>query len=154
MTRLARRAQGYLLMAAIFILVVLAGLFVYLLTISTGQVAAVTQDEQATRAYQTARAAIEWGAFHILRNPSHAFVTGTCSLAGGNTTLNQFNAMGAPAGTFTARLSCTRFDETEGGVAVRVYHLVATACNRAACPQNPPDSTTYVEREIQLVIVN
>lgn len=154
MRRLARRAGGYLLMAAIFILVVLAGLFVYLLTVTTGQVAAVTQDERATRAYQTARAAVEWGAYHILRNPSHAFVTGTCSAAGGSTTLSQFGAMGAPAGTFSATLACTRFDETEGGVAVRVYRLVATACNRAACPQNPPDSTTYVEREIQLVVVN
>ena len=153
-----RRAHGYLLMAAIFVLVILTALFTYLLTVSTGQVAAVTQDEQATRAYQAARAAVEWGAFQILRNPTDPFVTTTCSASpGGNATLNQFGTMGAPTGpgapTYMATLNCIRIDETEGGVAVRIYVLVANACNGASCPLANPGST-YVEREVQLIVVN
>lgn len=54
-------------MAALFIIVTLAAIGTYLLTVSTGQVAAATQDEQGARAYQAARAGIEWGAYQVLK---------------------------------------------------------------------------------------
>jgi MSHA biogenesis protein MshP len=147
----ARAVQGFALMAAIFILVVLSSIAVYLLTVSTGQVAAVTQDEQATRAYQAARAGVEWGAFQILRNPGGTFAATTCP-AGGSSAL-AFGALGSPgATTFTANVTCSRTVETEGGVNVRIYVLTSNGCNRASCPGAP--DATYVERQLQLIVAN
>jgi MSHA biogenesis protein MshP len=153
MTLLARSGRGFALMAAIFVLVVLAAIGVYLLTVSTGQVAAAAQDEQGTRAYQAARAGVEWGAYQVLRNSSGTFAATTCP-AGGNTTLS-LGTLGAPAGaaTFAATVACSRTVESEGGVNnVRIYVITATGCNRAGCP-NTPDAT-YVERQLQLVVSN
>ena len=145
--------RGFALMAALFILVTMSAIAIYLLTVSTGQVAAVTQDEQATRAYQAARAGVEWGAFQILRNSSGAFTATTCP-AGGNNTL-VLGTLGAPAGaaSFSTTVGCSRTVESEGGVNnVRIYVLTATGCNRATCPGAP--DATYVERQLQLVIAN
>lgn len=144
-------ARGFALMAAIFILVTMSAIAVYLLTVSIGQVAAVTQDEQATRAYQAARAGIEWGAFQILRNASGSFAATTCP-ASGNTTLS-LGTFGAPAGaaSFAVTVACSRTVESEGGVNnVRIYVITATGCNRAGCPSAP--DATYVERQLQLVV--
>jgi len=151
MSRGARAFHGFALMAAVFILVVMASVAVYLLTISTGQVAAVAQDEQAARAYQAARAGVEWGAFQILRNPGGTFAATTCP-AGGSTPL-ALGALGSPgSATFTATVTCTRTVESEGGVNVRIYVLTSNGCNRGSCP-NTPDAT-YVERQLQLVVAN
>ena len=43
----ARRNQGFALILAVFLIVTLAAVGVYLVTIQTGQAAAVIQDEQA-----------------------------------------------------------------------------------------------------------
>jgi MSHA biogenesis protein MshP len=148
-----RTTGGFALMAAIFILVVLSAIAMYLLTVSTGQVAAITQDEQATRAYQAARAGVEWGAFQILRNPSGTFAATTCP-AGGSTPLpGSLGTLGAPGGaTFSATVSCSRTVDSEAGSALRIYVLTSNGCNRATCP-NTPDAT-YVERQLQLVLTN
>src|SRR6185369_891014 len=61
-----RRGRGFALMLAVFLIVTLAAIGVYVLTVSTGQVAAASQDEQATRAYQAARAGIERGIYQVL----------------------------------------------------------------------------------------
>jgi len=151
MSRRARASRGFALMAAVFVLVVMASVAVYLLTISTGQVAAVAQDEQAARAYQAARAGIEWGAFQILRNPGGTFAATTCP-AGGSAPL-ALGALGSPgSATFTATVTCTRTLESEGGVNVRIYVLTSNGCNRASCPGTP--DATYVERQLQLVVAN
>ena len=148
------RARGVALIAALFILVVLSAIAVYLLTISTGQVVAVTQDEQATRAYQAARAGLEWGAFQVLRNSSGTFAATTCPAAG-STTL-ALGTLGAPAGaaTFSATVECSRTVESEGGVNVGIYLLKATGCNNPSpnCPGAV--NAAYVERQLQLTITN
>lgn len=52
---------------AIFLLVVLAALGAAMLTFSSAQHAGATLDVQGARAYQAARAGIEWGAYQALR---------------------------------------------------------------------------------------
>ena len=153
MMLLARSVRGFALMAAIFILVVLAAIGVYLLTVSIGQVAATTQDEQGARAYQAARAGVEWGAYQVLRNASGTFAATTCP-AGGNTILS-LGTLGAPAAaaSFSVTVACSRTVESEGGANnVRIYVITATGCNRAGCPGTP--DATYVERQLQLVVSN
>ena len=57
----SRRQSGFVLVLAIFMIISLAAIGVYLVTISTTQVEAGVQDEQGARAYQAARAGIDWG---------------------------------------------------------------------------------------------
>lgn len=150
------RPSGFALMAAMFIIVTLGAIGVYLLTISTGQLATVAQDEQAARAYQAARAGIDWGAFQVLRNSAGAFAATTCTTVNPGQTLN-FGTLGAPGGTsFRATVTCTRTTDTEAGATIQVYVITATGCNRATCPITVPDATyaTYVERQLRLVISN
>ena len=141
--------RGFALMAALFIVVTLAAISVYLLTISTGQVAATTQDEQAARAYQAARAGIDWGAFQILRNAGGAFAATTCP-ANGNTSLTLAAFSGANETPYSVKVECSLTAETEGGTTVNVYVVKATGCNRAACPGAV--TATYVERQLQLTL--
>jgi len=129
----ALRLNGFALMAAMFIIVTLAAISVYLLSISTGQLATVAQDEQGARAYQAARAGIDWGAFQVLRNASGAFATTTCTTPAASQTLD-LGTLGAPGGTsFRATIACTRTTETEAGANVQIYVITATGCNRATC---------------------
>jgi MSHA biogenesis protein MshP len=155
-----RYANGFALMAAMFIIVTLGAIGVYLLTISTGQLAAGAQDEQAARAYQAARAGIDWAAYQVLRNSGGAFATTTCTTAPtppGSQTLNTLGTLGSPGGTtFQATITCARTPDAEGGTSIQVYVVTSTGCNRASCPVTVPDATyaTYVERQLRLVVAN
>ena len=70
-----RRQSGFVLVLAVFILVMLAAISAYLLTISNLQVQTAAQDELGARAYQSARTGIEWGSYQILRAPAQPFAT-------------------------------------------------------------------------------
>ncbi len=61
------RQQGFALATAIFLLVVLAALGAAMLTFSSAQHVGSAMDVQGARAYQAARAGIEWGAYQALR---------------------------------------------------------------------------------------
>src|SRR5260221_10199354 len=63
-----QRTSGFILMAALFLIVTFAAIGLYLVTISTGTVEAATQGEQGARAYQGARTGIDWAAFQVLMN--------------------------------------------------------------------------------------
>lgn len=136
-----------MLMLAIFMIVTMAAIAVYLLTISTGQVQAGIQDEQGVRAYQAARAGIEWGAYRLLHDNSCADQDLVYPIA--NDGLKGFRA----------EVKCTLVaTETDGTPpALNVYLIAVTACNNgvSACtPRNisPPAGPTYVERQLQLSI--
>jgi MSHA biogenesis protein MshP len=60
---------GFLLVTAIFLLVILAALGAFILTISGTQQTSSALDVQGTRAYQAARAGIEWASYQVLINP-------------------------------------------------------------------------------------
>src|SRR5690242_11000769 len=131
--RLQSAERGFALMAALFIVVTLAAIGVYLVTISTGQVAASTQDEQATRAYQAARAGVEWAAYRVLIDS--VCPTQNLTLPAQPPDMQVYRAEVSCAGTLPA--------ETEGARQITAYKITATACNAAACsPAAPP--ATYV----------
>lgn len=128
--------RGFALMAALFIVVTLAAIGVYLLTVSAGQVAAASQDEQAARAYQAARTGIEWGAYQIL-------------IAGGNCPASQNLAL---AQNFRVEIVCeAALAESEGSASITTYKVTATGCNDASCPPAAIPAT-YVERRLQLTL--
>ena len=148
--RSMRRCAGVGLVTAIFLLVVLAGLAVAMVGISGAQQSASVLDVQGARAYQAARAGIEWGLFQSLRNP--AFVCGgdtsfalpaTSTLRGFVVTVNCTQVApppGAPAGSAVAQPRSV---------------LRATACSlqsaNGSCP-NPSNSADYVERQLMVII--
>lgn len=133
-------------MMAVFLIVTLAAVGVYLVTVSTGQVEAGVQDEQGARAYQAARAGIDWGAYQLLRNPGGAFAT---SCAGGSAS----QALVLPGGLtgFHAEVGCAQVgSETEGATSLEVFRITVTGCNRSPCGSGL--DATYVERQLQLTL--
>lgn len=141
-----RMQDGFSIVTAIFLLVVLAGLGAAILNISRVQHSTSAMDVQGARAYQAARAGVEWGLFQQLQ------VGGTYCNPGPTT-----SSFALPAGTtlsqFTVTVVCTR---TAGTIAaLDRYQIIATACNQPtsvgtpSCP-NPNDSPEYVQRVVQV----
>lgn len=141
----AARSRGFALMMAIFMIVTLAAIAVYLVTISTGQIEAATQDEQSTRAYQAARTGVDWAAFQLLRNPTSGFSTGCAGGASSQTLTLTLGLNG-----FYAEVACTKVgSEAEGAVTLQIYRVTVTGCNSSPCGTVAP---TYVERQLQLTL--
>jgi MSHA biogenesis protein MshP len=137
-----RKTRGFALMLAIFLIVTLAAAGLYLVTVSTGQAQAVTQDVLATRAYQAARAGLERGIYERLINSSCTIPPITFANPGLN--------------GFRAEVSCTRVTpvagEVEGGApAIHVYLIVSRGCNANPCTPGIP-GPGYVERELQVAV--
>lgn len=156
----ARRASGFALMMAVFMIVVLGAIGVYLLTVSTGQLEAAAQDEQGARAYQAARAGLEWGAYQLLCNPANPQCTRPASTffnncnGGAATQPLSLGLLGGPAGgtLYYSKVDCAKVaTETEGSVPVDVFLLTATGCNNVTCPLAVA-IPTYVERQLQLTL--
>lgn len=82
--------QGFSLISAIFLLVVLSVLGAAMVSFSTTQDQGLAMDAMGSRAYQAANAGIEWAAYNIAVNSSVAkaaapvFVPGTGTALGGN----------------------------------------------------------------------
>ncbi|MES2364861.1 MAG: hypothetical protein V4563_03130 [Pseudomonadota bacterium] len=131
----AGQAQGgFAIVAAIFLVVVLAALGAFMLTFSSVQHITSAQDVQGTRAYQAARTGIEWGAYQVLINSN-------CPSS--STTLT---AGGTQAG-FSIVVQCNAFPSTtEGGNTVNMYQIISTAS------QGTLGSATYVERQLQATL--
>lgn len=146
--RSSGRQSGFVLVLAVFMLVMLAAISAYLLTISTLQVQAAAQDEAGARAYQSARTGIDWGAYQILRAPAQAFAT-ACA-AGAST---QTIALAGQLAGFSVAVTCQAgAAQTEGASTFRAYTITATGCNQAGCPGTA--SAIYVERQLRVSLVN
>ena len=128
-----RAAQGFAIITAIFILVVLAVLGAFMVNVSTNQHIGSALDVQGVRAYQTARAGIEWGLYQQLINSS---CVASSSFTPTATTLTSFKVT----------VTCTA--TTNGGPTV--YTITSTACNdMGGCPSASPNSL-YVERRLDV----
>jgi MSHA biogenesis protein MshP len=134
------RSRGFAAITAIFIVIVLGGLGIVIATISASQQRASTFDVGGVRAYQAARAGIEFGAFDSLRNGAT-----NCPAAGTTIALT-----GALTG-FWVTVKCIGTSHTEAApLPITVYNITATGCNRSACPGVP--DATYVERQLQVTV--
>lgn len=127
--------RGFTMLSAIFLLVVLSALGAFVLHSSRTQHVTSAQDTQGARAYQAARAGIEWGFYQVL-DPSNATVVAPGAA-------NWPNLPDCPGATslqiegFTVTVNCTRYPTPaapndyyrESGTirSSRVYELTATA---------------------------
>lgn len=130
--------RGFSLVSAIFLLVILSALGVFMVALSTMQQTASTQDLQGSRAYQAARAGIEWGAYQIMNpentNPATPPFTAQYACAGPITL-----PVGAVSG-FSVAVECASSNFIEGGNSATVYRLTSTASMGTA------GTTSYIER--------
>lgn len=132
-------------MLAVFMIVTLAAIGVYLVTISTGQTQAVSQDVQAARAYQAARTGIDWGAYKVLQQSATCSPTLTQTLTLTPSGLSGFYAQ------VTCQVAGLSGGETEGATTVKAYLITSTGCNANPCSPGTPGQT-YVERQLQLTV--
>jgi MSHA biogenesis protein MshP len=115
-----RRQAGVGLVTAIFLLVVLAGLGVAMVGIFTAQQASSNLDLLGARAYQAARAGLEWGIYQRMRNNSCGDpATGTASVA----------AFTMPAGTSLSGFRVIVKCEPKGTGSLARAIVTSTACN-------------------------
>jgi MSHA biogenesis protein MshP len=134
----SRRAGGFALILAVFLIVSLAAIGLYLVSVSNVQVESGLMDEQGARAYQAARAGLDWEAYRVLR-------LATCD-AGPTTIPFTFNLNG-----FYAEVRCTPYGpENEAGTPVTIYRIVSTGCNATPCSGGT--GAAYVERQLQLTV--
>lgn len=131
------KQQGFLLPAAIFILVILAALGAYALNVTSVQQNTSLQDTQGTKAYQAARAGVEWAAYQVLNPGNTALVNCPASLS----TLN--------IDSFVVNVTCARSaDYNEQGTdhTIAMYDISATASFGTT------GTTNYIQRQIQLTV--
>ncbi|HSW51987.1 MAG TPA: hypothetical protein VLG93_02050 [Sulfuricaulis sp.] len=129
----ARNQRGFALVAAVFIIVVLAVLGIMMVTIGGMQRATASAATQGARAYYAARTGIEWGVFQALAASS--CVSGTFALSGPG--LDGFNV----------NVTCNSTAHKEGDdpeYNVYVIASTATAGNFG--------NADYVSRRIQITV--
>ena len=144
------RQRGFGVIAALVVLVLLAGLAAAVVRIGGGQQMAAAQGLDASRATWAAASGIEWAAYQALKGSWT-----TCS--GQSQTLDLAAELG-----MRVTVSCNSRLYNEGESApgtpqtLRVYTLTATACNAAgSCPDNTRAvQLGYVERVRQATLVN
>ena len=150
---MCRRPQtGFSLIAAIFLLVVLALMGTLIVSITSMQSASGQLDLSGVRAYQAARAGTEWAAYQVL-DPDNALNPATCSpvvMPSCAASPTNLSSLGGTLSSFTVTVTCTQAaDTTESNRNVRVFQIVATACNQGgSCPNASPTSG-YVERRLE-----
>lgn len=127
--------RGMAIISAIFILVVLAAIGAFAVQMSTMQHFGSAQDVQSVRAYQAARAGIEWALFKIENSSPKV-----CPAASTNMTLSGDSFTG-----LTVTVSCNIQDS--------VAHVISTACNQpvaGACPNTTGFTNMYIERQLDV----
>ncbi len=135
-----KHERGVGLASAVFLLMVIAGLIAFMMRMSALQHSSFALDIQGARAFQSARAGIEWGVYRALRDDSCA---GSVSFA-----------LNADLSDFSVTVQCaeTPYSEMDSS-AKRLYSIIATACNRPTAGVCPGDRHPYyVERQLQVLV--
>lgn len=159
----AKHTHGFAIVSAIFILVVLAALGAFIVSISTSQHIGAALDIQGVRAYQAARAGAEWGMYQIEATPAYNFSYGTPAAAVGSANPNtracpasptSFTPAAPTLAAFTITVTCTATIDVNNGPTV--FRVVSTACNQpaaGACPNAAPAAGfDYIERRIEVTL--
>ena len=126
-----RRQAGFAIVSAIFLLVVLALLGAYMVSFTTIQTQTSAQEVQSSRAYWTARSAIQW-AMGVIAS------SGACPAAGASPAL---------AGGFSVAVNCSSHTYDEIPTTRTIYRLRATVSSGGAV-----GNAAYVERQVDAIV--
>ncbi len=134
--------QGFSLVTALFLIVVLAVLAGYMINLRGVQQFTVVMSVQGARALQAARAGLEYGAFRALN-------AGSCNAS--ETIV--FGAAEPALEPFSVALTCIQSSHTEDTTTINFYELTATATNGnygSGINANPD----YVSRRLRTTVSN
>ena len=135
MTQTRRSSAGFATIVALFLLVVLAGLGAFMVSVSSTQQVGAAQDVRGTRAYWAARAGLEWGIGSLTASPS-------ASPSACPTVPSPFTVDG-----FTLSVTCTSASFDEAGATRVVYSLTSSASAGGAA-----GSLSFVERSVSAAV--
>lgn len=133
-------ARGFALPTAIFLLVVLAALGGYMVSLSRSSQISTALDIQGARASQAARAGIEWAAWQVIDPQALQPAPTPCPASPTNLVLD------ATLAGFAVSVECTRSLEDDGAATVAVYEITATASTGAV------GGLDRVERQIRATL--
>ena len=141
-----KRTGGFSLISAIFLLVVVTLLGAYVVTLSTSQHTAEALDVEGARAYQAARAGVNWGTWELLQAPASTFRTACDAATYATPTSQPLAGLAGTLSGFAVDVQCGSAITTEAGVNVRIYRLTVTASKGTL------GSLFYVERKLQAIL--
>lgn len=160
----AKLMRGFAIVSAIFLLVVLGALGAFIVNVSTTQQIGSALDVQGVRAYQAARAGVEWGIYQVQATPAYNFSYGTPAVAVGSANPNTRGCPASPSSFVPAAPTLTGFTVTVTCIATpdlinggpTVYTIAATACNQpnagGACPNTTNPGPSYIERRLDVIL--
>jgi MSHA biogenesis protein MshP len=137
------RDRGFSVLSALFLLVVLAGLGASMLTFFTTQQTTSAQDLLGSRAYQAARAGIEWGLYQVRIVKGG---TGCPDSPTSPTSSTRLPALAADLAQFSVVVTCDPTSFTEAGADGKVFLITATATSGTV------GTPGYVERRLEVRI--
>jgi MSHA biogenesis protein MshP len=162
---LKRTRQGFAIVSAIFILVVLAALGAFILNVFTNQQIGSALDVQGARAYQAARTGIEWGVYQVQATAAYNFSYGTPAVAVNSANPNTTRVCPVSPSSFTPpaaastlsgfTVTVTCLASADGNNGPTVFSITSVACNQPnnnnACPNTTNPGSGYVERRLDVV---
>lgn len=119
--------RGFVMVSAIFVLVVLALLGAFIMSVTSTQGGAEALDVGGTRALMAARSGIEWGIAQVA-DPANADAGLSASPPVPPACFTSTPpALGAEFDHMTVTVACVRTATTEGNRQLAIYNLTATA---------------------------
>ena len=122
------------LMAAMFILVVLATISSYVVSISNLSRTTTSLALEGVKAYFAARSGLEWGINQVVGTPTACPADTTISFSQGGIS------------GFSADVTCTSTSVTEGADTYNIFNITSTATKGSF------GSTDYVSRQMQVSV--
>ncbi|MDO9365876.1 MAG: hypothetical protein Q7T58_06020 [Methylotenera sp.] len=119
--------RGFAIIAAIFLLVVLAALGAFMVTFSNTQHLTSAQDVQGSRAYWAARAGLDWGI---------AGTTATCPASPTTLSVNSFSVV----------VTCELKTYPEASTTISIYNVTSVASTGSV------GSLSFIERSVSASI--
>lgn len=136
--------RGFSLVTAIFLLVVLAALGAAMATFFVAQQQSAALDVLGSRAYQAARAGIEWAADNISQQAPGTQWPGCATGA-----TFPANSLGGTMSPFSVTVTCVSAPYTDDAAVTFVYNVEAVAVGVNGAQ---PGNADYVERVIDVKI--
>lgn len=140
--RYRKHQAGFSLVSGIFILVILAALGAFMVTISGLQQSSAALDVLGSRAYHAARSGIEWGAYQVTSGPNGTPFAQACVTAPNSQVIPMIETLAG----FTVTVNCNAFVASQAGANVMLYQMTSTATQGAI------NSPNYVERQLQVTL--
>jgi MSHA biogenesis protein MshP len=149
-------SAGFGLIAAIAILVILATLGAFIVSVTGLRDQGTALDVLGSRALQAARAGVEWNMYIIQNREDTNPAAGPFTTPYPCTIPGTLNGLTGALSDFTVIVTCTITlpggANTEAGNTVRVYKIESVACNQpAAGPVCSGGGPAYVERKLTVL---